>query len=148
MKIDLVVAAYIFREDDKLLLIKHKKLDKWLPVGGHIESNETPDQAVIRESSEEVGLDVILLQYSKLEVALKDLALPFYANVHSVGDHNHACLFYLCQAWNPEFMKPNLNEVSDARWFSKLELISNQEIGDDVRKIGLLAFENYEKIKV
>jgi len=77
MKIDLVVAAYIFREDDKLLLIKHKKLDKWLPVGGHIESNETPDQAVIRESSEEVGLDVILLQYSKLEVGLKDLALPF-----------------------------------------------------------------------
>ena len=148
MKTDLVVAVYIFKEDDKLLLIKHKKLGKWLPVGGHIELNETPDQAVIRESNEEVGLDVILLQYFKLEVGLHDLALPFYANVHSVGDHNHACLFYLCQAWNPEFMKPNLKEISNARWFSKLELINNQGIGDDVKKIGLLAFENYEKSKV
>ena len=57
MKTDLVVAGYIFSKD-KVLLIHHKKLDLWLPVGGHIEKNETPDEALLREIKEEIGIDV------------------------------------------------------------------------------------------
>ncbi|MCR4280214.1 MAG: hypothetical protein NUV82_02175 [Candidatus Komeilibacteria bacterium] len=41
MKTDLVVAGYIFHQN-KVLLVHHTKLGLWLPVGGHIDANETP----------------------------------------------------------------------------------------------------------
>ena len=58
MKIDLDVAGYIF-DGEKVLLVHNKKLDLWLPVGGHIEKDETPDDALLREVKEETGLELI-----------------------------------------------------------------------------------------
>ena len=40
------------------LLHWHAKLRMWLPPGGHIEENEDPVEAVVREAKEESGLDV------------------------------------------------------------------------------------------
>ena len=51
-KIDLVVTGYIFDENGRQLLIHHNKLNMWLPPGGHIEANETPDEALVREIKE------------------------------------------------------------------------------------------------
>ena len=52
-KIDLTVGGYIFN-NNKVLLILHNKLNLWLPLGGHIDANETPDFALQREVKEEV----------------------------------------------------------------------------------------------
>ena len=30
-------------ETKKILLVKHKKMNKWVQPGGHIENNETPE---------------------------------------------------------------------------------------------------------
>lgn len=40
----------------RVLLIHHKRLDAWLPVGGEIEAGETPLEAARRELLEETGL--------------------------------------------------------------------------------------------
>src|SRR5256886_11095557 len=45
----------------KVLLIHHRKLDKWLPLGGHIELDEDPEQAALREAKEESGFDIELM---------------------------------------------------------------------------------------
>ncbi|HLE05986.1 MAG TPA: NUDIX domain-containing protein, partial [Candidatus Nanoarchaeia archaeon] len=83
MKTDLVATGFII-DNNKILLIHHKKLDTWLPVGGHMELNETPDQTLLREIKEETNLDVELISRAD-----SSLPLPFSINVHSVGDHNH-----------------------------------------------------------
>lgn len=146
MKTDFVVAGYIF-DNDNILLIHHKKLGLWLPVGGHINENETPDDALLREIKEETNLDVKILGNNGISLegnVKKNLAAPFHANVHSVGDHDHCCFFYLCKALNPEKLKIN-SELDDFRWVSKAEL-SGKEIPADVRNIGMRAFEILEKI--
>jgi 8-oxo-dGTP pyrophosphatase MutT (NUDIX family) len=43
--------------DGKFLLVDHKKLRLWLPVGGELENGETPQQAGRREVMEETGLE-------------------------------------------------------------------------------------------
>ncbi len=43
--------------DGRVLLIKHKRLGTWLPVGGEIEPGETPLEAARRELFEETGLE-------------------------------------------------------------------------------------------
>jgi len=142
MKTDLVVAGYILHED-KVLLIHHKKLDLWLPVGGHIDDNETPDDALLREIKEEVGMDVDILNQNlgKIEGGdtKRSLANPFHVNVHSVGDHDHCCLFYVCKALEPEKLKIN-GELKDFKWFSKEDLDS-ELVNNDVKEQSLKAFE-------
>ena len=146
MKIDLVTAGYIMHQN-KVLLIHHKKLDLWLPVGGHIDENETPDQALLREINEEIGIDVKILNNSDMPLrgSIKcNLATPFYVNVHSVEDHNHCCLFYVCKAINPEQLQIN-NELKNFEWFTKEEL-GNDKIPIDVKNQCLKAFNLYNRI--
>lgn len=54
-------AFVINPENKKILLVKHKKFMKWVQPGGHIEHEETPEEAAVREVYEETGIKVQLL---------------------------------------------------------------------------------------
>lgn len=62
------VLCYIKKNNHYLMLHRNKKKndmnkDKWIGIGGHIEENETIEEALLREVKEETGL--ILVSYSK-----------------------------------------------------------------------------------
>ncbi len=48
--------AIFCRNGNAVLLIRHRRLGTWLPVGGEIEPGETPLEAAHRELREETGL--------------------------------------------------------------------------------------------
>jgi len=147
MKTDLVVAGYIIH-DNKVLLIHHKKLSLWLPVGGHIEKDETPDEAMVREAKEEVGIDIEIRNRSELPFGKnvkKNLAVPFHVNVHSAGDHDHCCFFYLCSCKDKN-LEINTNEVNGSQWFSSEEL-KDEKVPLDVRHIAWKALEMHDASK-
>ncbi|MFH1522657.1 MAG: NUDIX domain-containing protein [Patescibacteria group bacterium] len=144
MKIDLVATVFIF-SDNKVLLVHHKKLNKWLPVGGHIEKNETPDDTIIREAKEETNLNIKILNQSDTLIdnnVKRKLAIPFYADVHNVGDHDHCSLFYIAKATNSDELKIN-DELLGYRWFSKDDL-EDDIVLKNVRNQALKAFEIYK----
>lgn len=51
------VAVFVVH-DGAVLLHYHRKLARWLPPGGHADPDELPDIAAVRETREEVGIEV------------------------------------------------------------------------------------------
>ncbi|HTY87209.1 MAG TPA: NUDIX domain-containing protein [Candidatus Acidoferrum sp.] len=95
-KIDFSVAIFVVH-DGKVLLIHHRKLDKWLPLGGHIELDEDPEQAALREAKEESGLDVELLgeRPPTTGPGTRALIAPRFLDIHRINPkHEHIGMIY------------------------------------------------------
>jgi ADP-ribose pyrophosphatase len=55
-----VATVYVVNEG-ATALHEHEKLDMWLPPGGHLDRDELPHEAAVREVGEEIGLSVELV---------------------------------------------------------------------------------------
>ena len=64
---DFTVAVFVVYAG-KVLLHHHAKLGRWLPPGGHIEPDELPDDAAVREVLEETGVVATLVGDRVLDV--------------------------------------------------------------------------------
>lgn len=121
--IDFTVAIFIVHEG-RVLLIHHRKLDKWLPLGGHIELEEDPEIAALREAKEESGLDVELLgeRPPTTEPGTRALIAPRFLDIHRISaTHEHIGMIY--------WARPRSGEVTlapaehhDIRWCSAADL--------------------------
>jgi len=95
-KIDFTVAIFVVH-DEKILLIHHRQLNKWLPLGGHIELDEDPEHAALREAREESGLDVELLgeRPPTTGPGTRALIAPRFLDIHRITNtHEHIGMIY------------------------------------------------------
>jgi 8-oxo-dGTP pyrophosphatase MutT (NUDIX family) len=122
-KIDFTVAIFVV-QDSRVLLIHHRKLDKWLPLGGHIEREEDPEQAALREAREESGLDVELVgeRPPTTEPGTRALIAPRFLDIHRITEtHEHIGMIYWARPKNGTLTLAKL-EHHDLRWCSSTEL--------------------------
>ena len=89
---------------DSVALHWHQKVKAWLPPGGHIEPNEDPVQAVLRETMEETGIEAEVVPTSViLDLAYPEQVQPPYTimveDIHDPVDgfHNHIDMIYFCR---------------------------------------------------
>jgi len=121
--IDFVVDVCIVYRD-KVLLIHHKKLNKWLPIGGHIELDENPEEALFREVNEECGLEIkVLGEKPKIQSkGTKFLYSPVFLDIHNISDtHKHIGLYYFAKTKSDNVVL-NKEEHNEIRWFKEEEL--------------------------
>ena len=123
-KIDFTVAIFIV-QDKKILLIHHRKLDKWLPIGGHIELDEDPEIAALREAKEESGLDVELIgeRPPTTSPGTRALIAPRFLDIHRISDtHEHIGMIYWARLKDSNEVKLATEEHHDIRWCSRDDL--------------------------
>ncbi|MEK7111484.1 MAG: NUDIX domain-containing protein [Patescibacteria group bacterium] len=124
--IDFTVAAYIVN-NGKVALVNHLQLKRWMPVGGHIELNEDPEEALFREIKEETGIDKSQLTVlsSKPEIVsdgTKFLFTPSFLDIHKITDtHRHVGITYLLESKTDKLILA-ADEHRGISWFSLSEL--------------------------
>ena len=107
-----------------VLFARHPRYNKWIPVGGHIELDEDPDQALFREIQEETGLEIEILSDKpdiKPDAGTKLLFRPNYMDVHEANPpHKHIALIYFARTKNAELNKSD--EHLELKWIERREL--------------------------
>jgi len=142
-------------DGSRTLLHWHKRLQQWMPPGGHIEPDEDPVQAVLREIREETGLvtEVISTRDAVPFAYPEQLPPPYTILVEDIpgpGDpHKHIDMIYFCRVVDGTgrlAADPNL------RWVDVEELRSEEPLDvsgcgvsvavpRDVRELALVAIE-------
>ncbi len=94
----------------RTLLHWHAKLQQWMPPGGHIEADEDPVTAAVREVLEETGLRVEILSVARSfafeEPAQIEPPVTILIETITDGQHEHIDLIYFSRPLDGEAERP------------------------------------------
>lgn len=116
-------ATTIIVHKNKVLLHFHKKLNIWVPVGGHIDRDELPHIAALREIREESGLDVDLYNPDKRidMIDAKQLPRPMHVVLVDINNsHQHIDFVYFATS-KTNVLYPQNGETTNLKWFNALD---------------------------
>ena len=104
----------------KMLLVYHGKFKKWVQPGGHIESDEYPEETAIREVFEETGYKIELIgeRFPREDDLIKPLGIQ--KNRGSNGEA-HIDIIYAAKPISHIKVKKD-DEILHYRWFARQEL--------------------------
>lgn len=118
----ITASAWIVSADGgRCLLTLHRKLGRWLQLGGHVDGEVHVERAALREASEESGMGQFTL------VRWRDQLTPLDLDVHPIParfdepEHLHWDVRFLLRA-APGQQLVLSSESSDLRWFDVGEL--------------------------
>ncbi|MCX6739889.1 MAG: NUDIX domain-containing protein [Candidatus Parcubacteria bacterium] len=128
---------------DKALLHMHKKLGIWIPVGGHIDRDELPEDTAIREIKEETGLEVKLYtpDITPAMPDVRQLFRPAHILLEDINQfHQHIDFIYYATAQTDE-LHPQDGETSALKWFTAEEIKNLDGAPENTKVLALEALE-------
>ena len=145
------VATVYVVHDGATALHEHDKLDMWLPPGGHVDRDELPHEAGLREVREEMGLEATLLSaIPSLELPNgRPLPEPQYQLLYDIDvdaegvGHQHIDFIYYGAVEHRQLDPDDGEPGADAwEWFTPAELrASADRLEPDVVEIGQRAID-------
>jgi 8-oxo-dGTP pyrophosphatase MutT (NUDIX family) len=131
------VAVYA-RRGERVLVIEHRRLKTWLPIGGEIEPGETPLEAAARELREETGMAGA---FRALAGALDGVPAGLIGyEEHQAGSKGlHMNFVFVCEIAPDADVTPN-DEFGAWRWVNRAEL-DRLESPLNVRQFGFVALD-------
>lgn len=107
-----LVSYFVLFDEEarKVLLVDHKKANLWLPSGGHVEIDEHPRDAAMRECFEELGIEAEFLK--------KDpVFLTVTKTVGLTAGHTDVSLWYVLKGDHRALYKFETEEFMAIQWF-------------------------------
>jgi 8-oxo-dGTP diphosphatase len=126
------------RHGGRVLLIRHARLGKWLPVGGEIEAGETPLEAARRELREETGLEGRFEAPGATTFIDGSPAGLLAYEEHAAGSKGSHLNFAFVAEVDSERVVGN-GEFSEHRWFAEPSEIEALDAPKNVVQLAALA---------
>lgn len=143
-----MTVIYLVREDGKVLLHWNKNMQTWIPIGGHINFGETPDETIKREVKEETGFDFDLLKEPFIEGNSKVINFHRF-QIDKVPHHNEHMTFVFIGKCKNYTDKQETDENEKLKWFSEEEIIKmKNELIESVYTVALDSINLYKTPKV
>jgi len=98
--------AAIFDTEDRILLVRRVDDDKWGLISGFVEPTESPEQTIVRELEEEIGL------YGRVD---RLVGVYFRPAELGVRPHGIVSVVYLCSIIGGA-LRPQEHEVHEVAW--------------------------------
>jgi ADP-ribose pyrophosphatase YjhB (NUDIX family) len=140
---DFTATTFVVRGKSTLLLW-HKKLQAWYPPGGHVDPDELPEDAALREVLEESGLVVELIATGPASGKLgnvRRLHTPVCILLEDIEPgHQHIDLIYFARTVDDRPATINQREAAQLRWCNWDELAAD-DIHLDICELGRQAIE-------
>lgn len=129
--------AFVINSKNECLLMWHKRLQRWMPPGGHVDANEMPEETAKRECKEETGMDVEIVGDSQPDLftgnpdegrMLKKPIAMLLENIpeskeRSEPAHQHMDFLFIAKPLDEnQALQLEETEGSAMRWFSKSEI--------------------------
>ena len=127
-KIRYCASAFVLNHENKILLIWHKKFNKYIQPGGHLNEGEEPYEAAIREVLEETHIHINIPNTEPFSVG------DYHNNVGHQIDYQ-----FIAFAENEEIRKND--ESFKAGWYS-LEDLDSISVVDDLKEKVKFVLEN------
>lgn len=144
-----ITATVYIVNDDKVLLHKHKKYNTWFPVGGHLEPDELPHEAAIREAKEETGLDITLVKTENVphfNIGRVDrLPAPFCLYHEGDVEEQFLDFIYIGKTTQTKF-SPMISESKELRWFS-IEELESEKVKIHIKNTALTVIDYIQRNK-
>jgi len=102
----------------QILLLHHRKLDRWLQPGGHCDGDPCPLAVACKEVAEETGLTAV----TPISSAIFDVDVHRIPTKGDVPEHWHYDIRYLFVTDDREALQKSEREAIDLRWFSLTQL--------------------------
>ncbi|PTX15592.1 NUDIX domain-containing protein [Halanaerobium congolense] len=120
-----VVGAVIFNPENKVLICRSTKWNsKYIIPGGHIESGEKMEEALVREVKEETGLEIYDIELLSLKESIYD---------KSFGRQKHFIFIdYICKT---DFCEVKLNDEADVYEWISLKELDDYDLEDFVKNL-------------
>lgn len=149
--------AFVINSKKQILLLWHIRLQRWMPPGGHIDPNETPQECARRECKEETGLDVEIIgdpnqpnvfahAHEEGKMLIKPFAMlcetippydkPTPDGIKHEPAHEHMDFLFLAKPLDEsQPLERAEAEADHLRWFTKEEIaeIPDEKIFKNVR---------------
>lgn len=132
--------------DGATLLHSHKRQDLWLPPGGHVDRDELPHEAAVREVGEETGLDINIVsdgQSITSPSSVRRLPEPRHMQLADIDTcegevaHQHIDMVFYARTKDRQ-IQPWEGEVDAGQWewFDPSELKTDDRIDNYEAQIG------------
>jgi 8-oxo-dGTP pyrophosphatase MutT (NUDIX family) len=118
----ITASAWIVHADgERALLTHHKKLGRWLQLGGHVDGEPMVERAALREAQEESGMASFTLRQWRAELVPLDLDVHTIPARRDEPAHEHWDVRFWLQAEPGQELVLSA-ESNDLRWFAPHEL--------------------------
>lgn len=123
--IEVAVGPFILNDKNELLLFTSPKWkNEWIVPGGHVDPGETLEDAVIRETKEEIGVDIEVIE--QFNISQSFVSPPeFKRNAHFLF------IDFVARLKSDKFVFND--EISDYKWWPLEDVIASDNVKQTCR---------------